>query len=128
VIHVLNGVPLRSIFKPYIEVVEESEDTYRIIASYSAVFSNWIPFRRQVVNAGMVHHKNVVLDMAECKLVDHTVMEKLHELEKDFEQEGLHLRIEGLQDHRPLSKHPHAARKAPRRSNSVVTSPPTPVA
>ncbi len=125
-IHVMNGLPLRSIFKPYLEVVEDDSETYRIIASYSAVFSNWIPFRRQVVNAGMVHHKNVIVDMTECRLVDHTVMEKLHELEKDFEQQGLTLRIEGLEDHRPLSKHPHAARKKKRRT--VASSLPAPVA
>lgn len=126
-IHMLNGLPARSIFKPYLEVVEDDENTYRIIASYSAVFTNWIPFRRQLVNAGFVQHKNVVLDMSECKLVDHTVMEKLHELEKDFEQQGLQLRIEGLENHRPLSKHPHAARKAKPRA-AVIASPPTPVA
>ena len=125
-IHMLNGLPLRSMFKPYLEVVEDDSQTYRIIASYSAVFSNWIPFRRQLVSAGMVHHKNVVVDMSECRLVDHTVMEKLHELEKDFAQQGLTLRIEGLENHRPLSKHPHAARKAPRRV--VSASPPAPVA
>jgi len=126
-IHMLNGLPARSIFKPYLEVVEDDENTYRIIASYSAVFTNWIPFRRQLVNAGFVQHKNVVLDMSECKLVDHTVMEKLHELERDFEQQGLQLRIEGLENHRPLSKHPHAARKAKPRA-AVSASPPTPVA
>jgi MFS superfamily sulfate permease-like transporter len=125
-IHLLNGLPLRSIFKPYLEVVEDDSETYRIIASYSAVFSNWIPFRRQVINAGLVHHKNVVVDMAECRLVDHTVMEKLHELERDFEQQGLTLRIEGLENHRPLSKHPHAARKSSRRI--VSATPPAPVA
>jgi MFS superfamily sulfate permease-like transporter len=126
-VHLVNGLPVRSIFKPYLEVVEDDADTYRIIASYSAVFSNWIPFRRQLVNAGMVQHKNVVLDMSECRLVDHTVMEKLHELEKDFAQEGLTFRIEGLENHRPLSKHPHAARKCKARG-AVAASPPTPVA
>jgi MFS superfamily sulfate permease-like transporter len=118
-IHMLNGLPVRSIFKPYLEVVEDDPETYRIIASYSAVFSNWIPFRRQVVNAGMVQHKNVVLDMTECRLVDHTVMEKLHELESDFKQEGLFLRIEGLENHRPLSKHPYAARKRAKHNAPV---------
>jgi len=48
VIHVVNGVPVRSLFKPYLEVQEVDSNTSRIIARESAVFSNWIPFRRQI--------------------------------------------------------------------------------
>jgi MFS superfamily sulfate permease-like transporter len=114
-IHALNGVPIRSLFKPYLEVVEENEDTYWILASYSAVFSNWIPFRRQIVAAGLVHHRNVVVDLSDTRYVDHTVMEKLHELERDFAREGLQLKVVGLENHKPLSDHPHCARKRPLR-------------
>ena len=110
-IHIVNGVPLTSLFKPYMQVIEKDDHTYEIIASESAVFSNWIPFRRRVVDAGFVHRKNVILDLSRTRLVDHTVMEKLHELERDFEDENLKLEIIGLDDHRPLSAHPAAARK-----------------
>ncbi len=112
VIHLINGVPLRSFFKPYVEVIEQDADTYRIEVAHSAVFSNWIPFRKQILNAGLVHHKNVIVDLSGTRLVDHTVMEKLHELERDFEHAGLQLEIVGLENHKPLSNHPHSARKA----------------
>ena len=46
-IHMINGVPLKSFFKPYLSVEQEGDDTYRVSAHGSAVFSNWIPFRRQ---------------------------------------------------------------------------------
>src|SRR5690606_7388973 len=39
VIHVANGVPLKSLFKPYIEVQEIDEKTSLILARESAVFS-----------------------------------------------------------------------------------------
>jgi MFS superfamily sulfate permease-like transporter len=110
-IHVVNGVPLRSLFKPCLDIVEEGEDTYRINASHSAVFSNWILFRRQIVQAGLVHRKNVIVDLSETRLVDHTVMEKLHEMERDFEREGLRLDVTGLDNHKPLSRHPRSARR-----------------
>lgn len=118
IIHLVNGVPLRSVFKPFIEVTEEDEETYRISASHSAVFSNWIPFRRQIISAGLVHRKNVIVDLSETRLVDHTVMEKLHDLSRDFDTQGLTLEIVGLDEHRPLSNHSHSARKA-RRTVSV---------
>jgi MFS superfamily sulfate permease-like transporter len=112
-IHALNGVPLRSLFRPYLEVVQEDDETLCIIASHSAVFSNWIPFRRQIIQAGLVHRKNVVIDLAETRYVDHTVMEKMHELESDFHRENLQLKIVGLENHKPISDHPYAARKRP---------------
>ncbi|MGE0756866.1 MAG: SulP family inorganic anion transporter [Pirellulaceae bacterium] len=110
-IHVVNGVPLRSLFRPFLEVEDRDESTSVIRASESAVFSNWIPFRRQIEYLGRVQHRNVVVDLAGTKLVDHSVMEKLHELELDFEQEGLKLDVIGLEGHRQLSAHPLAARR-----------------
>jgi hypothetical protein len=38
-------------------------------------------------------------------------MEKLHELERDFKSDGLQLEIGGLENHRPVSAHPHSTRK-----------------
>jgi hypothetical protein len=110
-IHVMNGVPIRSLFKPYLEVEQQDDNTVRIVARQSAVFSNWIPFRRQLEDVGLVQRQNIVLDVSDAKLVDHSVMEKLHEMQRDFEQEGLTLDIIGLDAHVPLASHEHAARK-----------------
>ncbi|GIX00749.1 MAG: sulfate transporter [Pirellulaceae bacterium] len=111
IIHVVNGVPLKSLFKPYIEVEEIDDHTARIVARESAVFSNWIPLRRQIEQIGLVQHRNLVVDVSNANLVDHTTIEKLEEMERDFEQEGLKLTIEGLDTLVPLSENQHAARK-----------------
>ena len=110
-IHLVNGVPIKSLFRPYMEVVPENDNTCRIVASHAAVFSNWILFRRQIVGAGLVECKNVIVDLSAVKLIDHTVMQKLRELEREFEAANLVLTVEGLENHRPLSDHPQAARK-----------------
>jgi MFS superfamily sulfate permease-like transporter len=110
-IHLVNGVPLRSLFKPYLDVDNLDADTVRITARYSAIFSNWILFRKQLVDLGLHANKNVVLDLAQTKLVDHSVMEKLHEIQADFERAGVELRIEGLEKHRRFSNHELSARK-----------------
>lgn len=111
VIHVSNGVPLRSLFKPYLEVQEISADTSMIIAKESAVFSNWIPFRRQIEQIGLVQRRNLIIDVSNAQLVDHSVMEKLEEMERDFQQEGLSFEVRGLDTLQPLSADSHAARK-----------------
>lgn len=111
VIHVANGVPIKSLFKPYIEVQEVDKDTSLILARESAVFSNWIPFKRQIEDIGLIQRRNLIVDVSNTKLVDHSVMEKLEEMERDFEQEGLQFEVRGLGAMQPLGDNPHAARK-----------------
>ncbi|MEW4527364.1 SulP family inorganic anion transporter [Maioricimonas sp. JC845] len=111
IIHLVNGVPLRSLFKTYVDIEQIDDETCLIRTHHSAVFSNWIPFRRQILDIGLVQRQNVVLDLSNTLLVDHSVMDKLHELKEDFEVEGLELTIVGLEGHKPLAPHEHAARK-----------------
>ena len=83
----------------------------RIDAAGSAVFSNWIPFRRQIEQLGLVQRNNVIVNLAGTRLVDSNVMEKLEELEAEFSRSGLRLEVVGLEEHRAFSGHPHAARR-----------------
>ncbi|MCA9041786.1 MAG: SulP family inorganic anion transporter [Planctomycetaceae bacterium] len=110
-IHVINGVPLKSLFKPFLEVQDVDENTSLILAHDSAVFSNWIPFRRQIEQLGLVQRRNLIIDVSDTNLVDHSVMEKLEEMEQTFEQEGLHFEVRGLESLQPFTDNAHAARK-----------------
>ena len=111
VTHIANGVPLKSLFKPYIEVQEVNSNTSMIVARESAVFSNWIPFLRQIEQIGLVQRRNLIVDLSDTRLVDHSVMEKLQEMGRDFEMEGLTFEIRGLDSLMPLSSDAHAARR-----------------
>lgn len=111
VIHLMNGVPISSLFHPYLEVVPQGENDCLIRAHQSAVFSNWIPFRRELENIGLVQRQNITLDLSDTKLVDHSVMEKLHQMQEDFEQNGLVLAIIGLDAHLPAASHELSARR-----------------
>ncbi|MEZ6033680.1 MAG: SulP family inorganic anion transporter [Planctomycetaceae bacterium] len=123
ILHVANGVPLRSFFKAYVEVEDVDENTSLIIAKESAIFSNWIPFKRQIEDIGLVQKRNIILDLSGATLVDASVMEKLEEMVHDFHQEGLNLELKGLDDLRALSPSVHAARKrglTPARRLTIV--------
>jgi len=111
VIHAINGVPFNSFFKPFLQVTPLDDQTVQIDASGSAVFTNWIPFRRQIEQLGLVQKHNVIVNLAGTRLVDSSVMEKLHELALDFEQAGLRLDVVGLESHRQLSDHPLSSRR-----------------
>jgi MFS superfamily sulfate permease-like transporter len=126
ILHVANGVPLRSFFKAYVDVEEVDENTSLITARESAVFSNWIPFKRQIVEIGLVQKRNIILNMSGATLVDASVMEKLEELSQDFEQEGLRLELKGLDELRAFSPNAHSTRKrglTPVKRLTLVTDP-----
>jgi MFS superfamily sulfate permease-like transporter len=110
-IHILNGVPLRSLFRPYVDVEEREDGTVFMKARESVVFSNWILFKRQIENSGLLEGKSVTIDLSDAKVVDHSAMEKLHELQFEFEQHGLRLEVVGLDIHRTSSSHPMSARR-----------------
>ena len=111
ILHVLMGAPITSLFVASAQMKDESESSCRLVARRAAVFSTWIPLRRRIVKEGLVKRRNLTVDLSETRFVDHTVMEKLHELSHDFEAAGLTLNVTGLEDHRPVSSHPFAARR-----------------
>ena len=110
-IHLLNGLPIQTMFKPFLEVTVLDESTVQVDALGSAVFSNWIPFRRQLRQLGLDQQNSIIVNLEGTKLVDHSVMEGLHQLQSDFVRAGLTLDIVGLDSHHALSKHPFATRR-----------------
>ncbi len=126
VIHTANGVPITSLFKSFLDVQTLEDGSCIVYARHSAVFSNWIPFRRQIEHLGFVQHSNVTVDLSGTKFVDHTVMEKLQELQEDFAHERLKLDVIGLDGHRQMSGSSLSARKQrgiPLQHRVTITAP-----
>ncbi|MCX7408647.1 MAG: SulP family inorganic anion transporter [Planctomycetales bacterium] len=109
-IHFMHGMPMTSLFRPFLNIEQIDDKTCRIAAGKSAVFSNWLLFRSQIYQYGLLQDKNVIVDLSETILVDHTTMEKLHELSRDFESKGLTLQVIGLDQHLNPSQHPQGTR------------------
>jgi MFS superfamily sulfate permease-like transporter len=108
VIHLFNGAPAASLITPkaFIELSERHAPIVRV--HDAAVFTNWLPLRKQI--ATLDQHPTVHVDLSNAKLVDHSVMKKLEEMAQDWALENRQLVVTGLENHRQLSDHPHAAR------------------
>ena len=109
VIHVINGAPPSALFRPTIVVHDDTPDTVRLEVLKAAVFSNYIGLKHAIQRVDPAKH--IVLDLSGTRLVDHSVMEYLHELEQEFARAHRKFVVTGLERHTPLSRHPHAARK-----------------
>ena len=75
------------------------------------MFTNWLGLRGVIVLQASCRDE-VILDLSDTRLVDHSTMEKLHELEEEFAHNGKRLTVIGLEAHVPLSPHPRATRKS----------------
>jgi MFS superfamily sulfate permease-like transporter len=108
-IQIYNVVPLWALFRPEIDVTSPDGESYHMRVKYVAVFSNWIAIVRSM--SRLSPDRDLTIDLSGTVLVDHTVMEKLHELEREFAQRGRKLVVIGLEEHEPQSSHPRAARR-----------------
>jgi MFS superfamily sulfate permease-like transporter len=119
--HLWHGCPVGGFFRSDVEVVPEGDKMVVVVVKRAAVFSNWLGLRAIIVREA-ADRDELVIDLSHTRLVDHSVMEKLHQLEEDFAHAGKRLRVIGLEAHTPLSAHPLAARKSRRRVPASVGS------
>jgi MFS superfamily sulfate permease-like transporter len=113
VIHLKNGAPAKTLFKPQVSVERGEKTGVTVKVKDSAIFSTWIGLKQALDSLSEEAH--VVLDLSDTVLVDHTTMSKLHELEKEFQERGATLVITGLDHHQPLSHHPDGERRKIKR-------------
>lgn len=109
IIHLLRGVSLKSLFTAQISLNEES-GTIVISVLGCAIFSNFVSLKQQL--SQIERGKQVRLDLSKTRLIDHTVMERLHEFCEEYNAcSGGGCQIIGLDQHIPSSSHPFAARR-----------------
>jgi MFS superfamily sulfate permease-like transporter len=109
-LHWRRGMHILDTFRPRVEVVTSGRMTILRVGR-AAVFSNYLTIKRHLDRIPVDHW--VTIDLADTRLVDHTVMEKLHQLIDDWNLVGRKLEVVGLESHRSASQHPLAARTKP---------------
>ncbi len=109
VVNAFSGTPITSTFVAPVKTNTAEDGGRRVEISKSAVFSNWMGVRNKIVCEG--YQKIVIVDLSGTRIVDHSVMEKLHDLSEDFRQAGGELKVIGLEQHEPVSDHPTATRR-----------------
>ncbi|MDX2304101.1 MAG: SulP family inorganic anion transporter [Microscillaceae bacterium] len=107
-IHIIGGAnPLR-IFKAKAELSHKHE-TYCLNISNYAIFSNFLGYKKYLAQIPAGSH--VIINFEQAWYVDHTFMEHIHHFEHDHHLTGGTVELEGLENHKPFSDHPLAARK-----------------
>lgn len=100
VFHFANGIPMKHMFNAKTVVTGNT-----ITVKGCAVFTNLIGIKKAINTFSF--NQDVIFDVSSCKLVDHTVIENLHHIKIDFENEGGSFTIKGLEEFRPATKSKH---------------------
>jgi MFS superfamily sulfate permease-like transporter len=103
----LNGAKANELFKSKASVTENGDDI-NLSTESSLVFSNLINFKKKLLSFPM--GKNITIDLSKSKLVDHTTMSALLDIESDYNEAGGHMKIAGLEKHTALGHGETAAR------------------
>ncbi len=109
--HLFRGVPLKSLFKANLTITDGADGSVIVKVKDSAIFTNYLSLKKQLskVSKGKV----LMLDLSATKLVDHTVMERLHQYLQEYAKtEGGCCRLQGLESHKASSDHLFAARQS----------------
>ena len=106
--HILNGAPLKSLFKPHYEI-SETDSVYSVAITEAAIFSNLIGFKKMF--AQFKPGKKVILNFSDAKIVDHSFMEFLHHFEEEYHHHGGQVAVQGFDYFQHFSNHPLATRK-----------------
>jgi MFS superfamily sulfate permease-like transporter len=106
--HLARGVKFSNLFSMAYHVNQTDDDTYHIAISGAAVFSNFITLKSML--AELPQRKTIFFDLSEANLIDHTVMEFIHDFENEYTHNGGNCQIAGLDQLESHSDHPLATR------------------
>ncbi|MBI2687771.1 MAG: SulP family inorganic anion transporter [Acidobacteria bacterium] len=109
-LHVKNGARLSTMFKAIVQE-ERKGDELVLHVHEAAIFTNYLGLKTRLLSVDD-NVRTVVIDFEKAWVVDHTVLEKLHGIERTWTSRKLVLT--GLDGHVPMSTHELAARRKAR--------------
>jgi len=92
-IDLVRGVWLNNLFKIHFTIQQQDKDTLVVKLSGSALVSNVLPLKKAL--AGLESGKTIIFDFTNGYLIDHTVMDYIHNYQQKYEDQGGHCQIVG---------------------------------
>ncbi|MEO1652032.1 MAG: SulP family inorganic anion transporter [Bacteroidota bacterium] len=113
---------LSSLFKMKVKIVNYSDQRSKVMVRGNALASNYLHLKKQIdqIPPGC----QIYLDFTKSKIVDHSFIELIYHHPYNFNNTEGSIELQGLEDHKLLSKHPLATRLLTRQKSRIAA--PTP--
>jgi MFS superfamily sulfate permease-like transporter len=92
-INLVRGVWFGNLFKIHFTIQQQDNDTLVVKLLGSALFSNILPLKKAL--SRLEKGKTIIFDFTDGYLIDHTVMEFIHDFRQNYEAQGGHCQITG---------------------------------
>lgn len=106
-LHIKNGAKLSRLFSTVVEERREGGHV-TLVVHEAAIFTNYLGLKRRLASLDSSITR-VTVDLENTWVVDHTVLDKLHNLARTWN--GRTLELAGLDDHDAMSNHATSARR-----------------
>jgi len=108
-IHMLRGVRPNNLFKIHFVIEPKDADSFVVSIVGAAIFSNFMSLKTALAN--LENGKSVIFQLNNAYLIDHTVMEFIHDFQHNYEGQGGQCHFFGMEHHDTFSAHPLAVRR-----------------
>ena len=108
-IHMLRGVRLNNLFKIHFVIEPQSAEQVVVSIVGAAIFSNFMSLKTALAN--LENGKTVIFQLNNAYLIDHTVMEFIHDFQHNYESQGGRCQFFGMEFHDTFSEHPLSVRR-----------------
>lgn len=100
IVNMTNGASLKSLFKTDITILKRNEQDYTIVINDNLLFSNILGFKK--IMSTIPNEKNVLIDVSNAKIIDHTSIVTLNTIVEDYKDNGGRISVEGFENHKQL--------------------------
>lgn len=104
------GVRLKDLFKVQFEEHEHAADGTTLVLTSPVTFTNFLSLKDRVEKLG-AEMRHVIFDFTHARTIDHTSLDQLERIRGEFASLGRDVQISFSEAHKPVSKHPLAARR-----------------
>ncbi|HEX7414700.1 MAG TPA: SulP family inorganic anion transporter [Bacteroidia bacterium] len=107
IINLSHGASFGNLFKSRTEIIT-SGDKIHVKISGDALFSNFLGLKKKIY--ALAPGKQVLLDLADCHVIDHTTLHTLKDFKSQYENEGGHVSLTGFELHKSKGHHEASTR------------------
>lgn len=108
IVYIFLGGPIKSLFFPKVTVSQKGKrkNKLRLDIHGAAVSSNYFVIKRHLDRVNIEDHARLIIDLSATKVVDYTFLELIYRYAALKDMNDGRLELQGLKNHKSLSKHP----------------------